>query len=90
MTEGATANSMIPAGWRLQSFPDTFSAHAGPFYFRDYREKEPGVGFVSEPRHANAGGIVHGGRIDEGVHLLSKPYRREELARRLREVLGQA
>ena len=36
------------------------------------------------------GGIVHDGRIDEGVHLLSKPYRREELARRLREVLGQA
>ena len=36
------------------------------------------------------GGIVHGGRIDEGVHLLSKPYRREELARRLREVLGRA
>ena len=36
------------------------------------------------------GGIVHGGRIDEGVHLLSKPYRREELARRLREVLARA
>ena len=34
-------------------------------------------------------GIVHDGRIDEGIHLLSKPYRREELARRLREVLAQ-
>jgi PAS domain S-box-containing protein len=36
------------------------------------------------------GGILHDGRIDEGVHLLRKPYRRQELARRLREVLGPA
>jgi PAS domain S-box-containing protein len=31
--------------------------------------------------------IVHGGRLDEGVDLLSKPYTREELARKLRQVL---
>ena len=29
------------------------------------------------------------GRLDEGVRLLSKPYRREELARKVREVLGK-
>lgn len=57
------ANSEIPKGWSIQSFPDTFSAHAGPFYFRDYSSKESGVGFLSEPRHANAGGIVHGGAL---------------------------
>ena len=59
----ATANTGIPANWKLQSFPDTFSAHAGPFYFRDYAEKEPGVGFLSQPHHANAGGIIHGGAL---------------------------
>ena len=32
-------------------------------------------------------GIVHEGRLDPGVHLLGKPYRREELARRVREIL---
>lgn len=32
--------------------------------------------------------IVHQGRLDPGVHLLSKPYRREELAQKLREVLA--
>jgi PAS domain S-box-containing protein len=32
--------------------------------------------------------IVHGGRLDAGVELLSKPYRREELARKLRHVLA--
>jgi CheY-like chemotaxis protein len=32
--------------------------------------------------------IVHNGRLDDGVHLLSKPYRRDELARKLRTLLG--
>ncbi|TAL34693.1 MAG: PAS domain S-box protein [Phenylobacterium sp.] len=31
--------------------------------------------------------IVHGGRLDEGVELLSKPYTREALARRVRQCL---
>lgn len=32
--------------------------------------------------------IVHGGRLDAGVELISKPYRREELARKIRHVLA--
>ncbi|KQS75185.1 histidine kinase [Rhizobium sp. Leaf384] len=31
--------------------------------------------------------IVHGGRLDAGVQLLSKPYSREQLARKIRQVL---
>jgi CheY-like chemotaxis protein len=31
--------------------------------------------------------IVHNGRLDEGVALISKPYRKEELARKLRTVI---
>jgi PAS domain S-box-containing protein len=31
--------------------------------------------------------IVHQGKLDKGVHLLSKPYRRDDLAHRIREVL---
>jgi PAS domain S-box-containing protein len=33
--------------------------------------------------------IVHGGRLDPGVSLLSKPYRREDLARKLRQMFRQ-
>ncbi|RKH52527.1 response regulator, partial [Corallococcus aberystwythensis] len=33
--------------------------------------------------------IVHGGRLDPGVNLLSKPYRREDLARKVRALLDQ-
>ena len=32
--------------------------------------------------------IMQGGRLDPGVELLSKPYRREDLARRLRHLLA--
>ncbi|GAA3962478.1 response regulator [Allohahella marinimesophila] len=31
--------------------------------------------------------IVHGGRLDEDIELLSKPYTREQLARKMRHVL---
>ncbi|WP_332855213.1 hybrid sensor histidine kinase/response regulator [Duganella sp. S19_KUP01_CR8] len=34
--------------------------------------------------------IIHGGRLDPGVHLLSKPYRREQLAHKVRQLLGEA
>jgi PAS domain S-box-containing protein len=34
--------------------------------------------------------IVHGGRLDEGVELLSKPYTKESLARKLRQIMGQS
>ena len=33
--------------------------------------------------------IIHHGRLDEGVHLLSKPYREPELSRKLRAVLDE-
>ena len=61
MTDNATHK--IPDGWVLQSFPDTFSFHAGPYYFREASSKTPGVGFFSEQMHSNAGGIVHGGAL---------------------------
>ena len=32
--------------------------------------------------------IVHHGRLDDGVQLLGKPFKREQLARKVAEVLG--
>nr|WP_318284384.1 MULTISPECIES: response regulator [unclassified Methylobacterium] len=34
--------------------------------------------------------IVHQGRLDDGVHLVGKSFKREQLARRVAEVLGTA
>jgi hypothetical protein len=33
--------------------------------------------------------LTTGGRLHAGVQLLNKPYRREELARRIREIFGR-
>lgn len=33
--------------------------------------------------------IIHGGRLDPGLHLITKPFTRQALAAKLREVLGQ-
>jgi CheY-like chemotaxis protein len=32
--------------------------------------------------------VIHGGRLDSGVELLSKPYSREQLAYKIRQILG--
>ena len=32
--------------------------------------------------------IVHGGRLDDGVQLISKPFKRDQLARRVADLLG--
>ncbi|WP_022726641.1 PAS domain-containing protein [Fodinicurvata sediminis] len=34
--------------------------------------------------------IVHHGQVDPGIHLLTKPYRRQALAEKLREVLAES
>ena len=61
MTDEQTSFSP-PQGWVLQTHHQTFSSHAGPYYFRE-EGPEPGVGFFSEPHHANLGGVVHGGAL---------------------------
>jgi PAS domain S-box-containing protein len=50
-------------------------------------ERQPGIAVLFTSGYTE-NAIVHGGRLDEGVELLSKPYTREQLARRVRQVLG--
>jgi PAS domain S-box-containing protein len=50
------------------------------------RELRPGLKVLFTSGYAESA-IVHHGRLDAGVQLLSKPYRRQELAAKLREVL---
>jgi CheY-like chemotaxis protein len=50
------------------------------------RARHPGIRVLYTSGYTD-NAIVHHGRLDPGVHLLAKPYRREELARRLRQVL---
>ncbi|ONG48458.1 hypothetical protein BKE38_21865 [Pseudoroseomonas deserti] len=65
----------------------------GPIRTRDLarraQEMMPGLKVVYTSGYT-ANAIIHDGRLDEDVQLLSKPYRREDLARHLRRALGAA
>ncbi|MBP2299714.1 hybrid sensor histidine kinase/response regulator [Azospirillum picis] len=54
---------------------------------RKARERQPGLAVLFTSGYTE-NGIVHAGRLDPGLELLSKPYSREALARKLRHVLA--
>ncbi|SPB15494.1 multi-sensor Hybrid histidine Kinase [Caballeronia novacaledonica] len=56
---------------------------------RKARERVPGIAVLFTSGYTD-NAIVHAGRLDEGIDLLSKPYTHEALARRVRHVLGQS
>ncbi|MET0245576.1 MAG: response regulator [Sphingomonas sp.] len=58
-----------------------------PELARMARERLPHVAVLFTSGYTE-NSIVHGGRLDPGVELLSKPYTREQLARRLRHVVA--
>lgn len=57
-----------------------------PELARKTRERLPDVAVLFTSGYTE-NAIVHGGRLDEGIDLLSKPYTREALARKIRHVL---
>jgi len=57
-----------------------------PELARKARERIPGLTVLFTSGYTE-NAIVHGGRLDEGIELLSKPYTREALARKIRHVL---
>ncbi len=58
-----------------------------PELARKARERIPGLPVLFTSGYSE-NSIVHGGRLDPGVELLTKPYPREALARKVRRVLG--
>ncbi|MEH3103486.1 MAG: PAS domain-containing protein [Sphingomonas phyllosphaerae] len=59
-----------------------------PEMARKARERLPDLAVLFTSGYTE-NSIVHGGRLDAGVELLSKPYTREALARKIRHVLAQ-
>ncbi|GJD65906.1 hybrid sensor histidine kinase/response regulator [Methylobacterium frigidaeris] len=58
-----------------------------PELARKAKERLPNVAVLFTSGYTR-NAIVHGGRLDPGVELLSKPYSREALARKIRHVLA--
>nr|WP_307437781.1 response regulator [Labrys monachus] len=57
-----------------------------PELARKARERLPNIAVLFTSGYTD-NAIVHGGRLDEGIELLSKPHTREALARKIRHVL---
>ncbi|SDD86291.1 GAF sensor hybrid histidine kinase [Cupriavidus sp. YR651] len=53
---------------------------------RKVRERLPGIAVLFTSGYTD-NAIVHSGRLDEGIELLSKPYTQDALARKVRHVL---
>ena len=63
----------------------------GPFRGRELAERVKAIRPATKVLFMSGyteNAIVHGGRLDEGVTLISKPFHREELARKVAEVMG--
>jgi PAS domain S-box-containing protein len=57
-----------------------------PELARKAQERLPGIAVLFTSGYTE-NAIVHGGRLDKGIELLSKPYTREAMARKIRHVL---
>ena len=59
-----------------------------PELARQARELHPGIEVLFTSGYTQ-NAIVHDGKLDAGVQLLSKPYAREQLARKIRQMLSK-
>ncbi|HSK38926.1 MAG TPA: response regulator, partial [Arenibaculum sp.] len=87
--DGASALEIVRSGVPVDLlFTDVImpGAVSSPDLAREARRVLPGLAVLFTSGYAQDA-IVHGGRLDDGVHLLSKPFRNEELAHRLRQLL---
>ena len=87
--DAASGWAIIESGVRIDLlFTDVVMP--GPMQSRELarraKERLPGIAVLFTSGYTE-NAIVHGGRLDEGVELLSKPYTREDLARRVRQCL---
>ncbi|MBQ1762313.1 MAG: response regulator, partial [Aquincola sp.] len=89
--DAASALSVIDSGTAIDLlFTDVVMPGPlrSPELARRARERLPGIAVLFTSGYTE-NAIVHNGRLDVGVDLLSKPYTAEALARKVRQVLGR-
>ncbi|WP_053080619.1 hybrid sensor histidine kinase/response regulator [Methylobacterium variabile] len=88
--DAASALAIVESGLPIDLiFTDVMMPGAvrSPELARKAKERLPQVAVLFTSGYTR-NAIVHGGRLDPGVELLSKPYSREALARKVRHVLA--
>ena len=61
---------------------------SGPEFAREAQRRRPELNVLFTSGYTE-NSIIHHCRLDDGVDLIGKPYRRADLARRLRAILGR-
>lgn len=90
-SEGAEALEILQQGQRIDLlFTDVVlsGGMGGREVAAAARERRPDIKILFTSGYTQ-NSIVHNGKLDPGVDLLSKPYRREQLALKLRKVLDR-
>ena len=90
-TDAASALTVIESGVAIDMlFTDVVMPGAlkSPELARKAKERLPDIAVLFTSGYTE-NAIVHGGRLDLGVELLSKPYSRETLARKVRQVMAK-
>jgi CheY-like chemotaxis protein len=88
--DGASALGVIESGIPIDLlFTDVVMPGPvrSPDLARTAKERLPNLAVLFTSGYTE-NAIVHGGRLDRGVELLGKPYSRDQLARKIRHVLG--
>ena len=62
---------------------------SGPNLAAEVKRRFPGVAVLFTSGYTD-NAIIHQGRLDKGVELLNKPFRKSDLARKIRSVLDRA
>jgi PAS domain S-box-containing protein len=91
VSDAAAALTVIESGVKIDLlFTDVVmpGPMRSPDLARKARERIPELAVLFTSGYTQ-NAIVHGGRLDAGVELLSKPYTREALARKIREVIAK-
>jgi acyl-coenzyme A thioesterase PaaI-like protein len=52
-----------PDGFQPFAVQDGYIGHNGPYYWRQTADGQPEFGFLSDERHGNPNGVLHGGAL---------------------------
>jgi PAS domain S-box-containing protein len=90
--DAAAALAIVEAGAEVHLvFTDVVMP--GPLRTREFAQRlkalRPGLPVLFTSGYTD-NAIIHQGRLDEGVHLISKPYAKADLARRIAQLLADA
>lgn len=88
--DGESALTILNSGLHIDLlFTDVVMPGAvkSPDLARQAKEIQPGIEVLFTSGYTQ-NAIVHGGRLDPGVELISKPYRRDDLARKIGHLLA--